>query len=188
MYTECPECGIAFRVTAKVLQKANGNVRCGGCNHAFNSLEYLSEEMPGSIPADDSDVSDDALAETSRRLLKTLDELAGTREDRIEDTGVEWRVLAENLDGDYADDIEASDEMRYDDNPHCPTSLVRSRSSPKRPPSRNWMKTIEVPRTSITWLKRKQTLTTRMWQMTSRRWSPKCFRSKQNLPPSTPNY
>ena len=123
MYTECPECGIAFRVTAKVLQKANGNVRCGGCNHAFNSLEYLSEEMPGSIPADDRDVSDDALAETSRRLLKTLDELAGTREDRIEDTGVEWRVLAENLDGDYADDIEASDEMRYDDNPPLPDEL-----------------------------------------------------------------
>ena len=123
MYTECPECGITFRVTAKVLQKANGNVRCGGCNHAFNSLEYLSEEMPGSIPADDSDVSDDALAETSRRLLKTLDELAGTREDRIEDTGVEWRVLAENLDGDYADDIEASDEMRYDDNSPLPDEL-----------------------------------------------------------------
>ena len=123
MYTECPECGIAFRVTAKVLQKANGNVRCGGCNHAFNSLEYLSEEMSGSIPADDSDVSDDALAETSRRLLKTLDELAGTREDHIEDTGVEWRVLAENLDGDYADDIEASDEMRYDDNSPLPDEL-----------------------------------------------------------------
>ena len=120
MYTECPECGIAFRVTAKVLQQANGNVRCGGCNHAFNSLEYLSEEMPGSIPADDSDVSDDALAETSRRLLKTLDELAGTSEVRIEDTGVEWRSLAENLDGDYVDDIEASDEMRYDDNSPLP--------------------------------------------------------------------
>ena len=25
---------------------AAGKVRCGGCGHAFNALEYLSESMP----------------------------------------------------------------------------------------------------------------------------------------------
>ena len=46
MYTQCPECEIAFRVTADVLKQAAGMVRCGGCSHAFNALAFLSETMP----------------------------------------------------------------------------------------------------------------------------------------------
>ena len=95
MYTQCPECQIAFRVTAKVLQQAQGNVRCGGCGHAFNALHYLSEDMPDPANADGDEPARDELAETSKRLLETLDELAGPEEVRIEDTGIEWRVLDE---------------------------------------------------------------------------------------------
>ena len=43
MYTQCPDCNTAFRVTAEVLKQAAGKVRCGSCKHAFNALEYLSE-------------------------------------------------------------------------------------------------------------------------------------------------
>ncbi|MFQ5610319.1 MAG: MJ0042-type zinc finger domain-containing protein, partial [Woeseiaceae bacterium] len=43
MFTQCPDCGTAFRVTAEVLRKAGGKVRCGGCGNAFNALAYLSE-------------------------------------------------------------------------------------------------------------------------------------------------
>ena len=46
MYTQCPECGVAFRVTAEVLKQAAGKVRCGGCGIAFNALEHLSEQKP----------------------------------------------------------------------------------------------------------------------------------------------
>ena len=46
MYTQCPECDVAFRVTAEVLRQAAGKVRCGGCGIAFNALEHLSEEKP----------------------------------------------------------------------------------------------------------------------------------------------
>ena len=46
MYTQCPECLTAFRVTPALLQQASGRVRCGGCSHAFNALEHLSEEPP----------------------------------------------------------------------------------------------------------------------------------------------
>jgi predicted Zn finger-like uncharacterized protein len=46
MYTQCPECDVAFRVTAQVLKQAAGKVRCGGCGVAFNALAYLSEENP----------------------------------------------------------------------------------------------------------------------------------------------
>ena len=111
MYTQCPDCEIAFKVTAEVLKQAAGKVRCGGCGHAFNALAYLSEQMPkqpvaatadAAVPEltpeiieTDSGLPQSISAEQSAALLKTLDELAGS-DIRIEDTGVEWRVLDES--------------------------------------------------------------------------------------------
>jgi predicted Zn finger-like uncharacterized protein len=109
MYTQCPECGTAFRVTAEVLRQAAGRVRCGGCRNAFNALDYLSEHKPViPVPPPPDEEPDEAEAEPpqlevdeppeaisterSAALLKTLDELAGS-DIRIEDTGIEWRVL-----------------------------------------------------------------------------------------------
>lgn len=124
MYTQCPECGVAFRVTAEVLRQAAGKVRCGGCGSAFNALEHLSEqkpsapvrsapqprlpeltpeEPPGELEADTPPQS--ISAAQSAALLKTLDQLAGS-DIRIEDTGVEWRVL---------DDVDDEDEDDSDD-------------------------------------------------------------------------
>ncbi len=110
MYTQCPDCEIAFKVTADVLKQAAGKVRCGNCGNAFNALAYLSEQMPKqpvgtAVDADlpeltpeiietDSGLPKAISAEQSAALLKTLDELAGS-DIRIEDTGVEWRVLDE---------------------------------------------------------------------------------------------
>jgi predicted Zn finger-like uncharacterized protein len=124
MYTQCPDCSTAFRVTAEVLKKAAGKVRCGGCGHAFNALEYLSETMPERrapkearedlpelrpepLEADD-DLPKSISAEQSAALLKTLDQLAGS-DIRIEDTGVEWRVLDDDELGEAADDAIAED-------------------------------------------------------------------------------
>ena len=111
MYTQCPECSIAFRVTAEVLKQASGKVRCGGCGKPFNALEYLSEDMPEQPAAKEPEaplpeltpeplatnggVPRSISAEQSAALLKTLDQLAGS-DIRIEDTGVEWRVLDED--------------------------------------------------------------------------------------------
>ncbi|MCJ7591771.1 MAG: zinc-ribbon and DUF3426 domain-containing protein [Woeseiaceae bacterium] len=108
MYTQCPDCEIAFKVTADILKQAAGMVRCGGCGNAFNALAYLSEQMPRLATPQKANAplpelrpelieTDDGLpqaisAEQSAALLKTLDELAGSNI-RIEDTGVEWRVL-----------------------------------------------------------------------------------------------
>ena len=125
MFTQCPECGVAFRVTADVLKQAAGKVRCGGCGIAFNALEHLSEEKPhvperrktepelpelssGEPPELEPDEAPKTIsAEQSAALLKTLDELAG-EDIRIEDTGVEWRVIGTD------DDTAAADE---DDRP-----------------------------------------------------------------------
>jgi predicted Zn finger-like uncharacterized protein len=135
MYTQCPECSTAFRVTADVLKQAAGNVRCGGCGSAFNALDYLSESKPAQPPRREAEASlpelkpdpvedDDGLpaaisAEQSAALLKTLDELAGS-DIRIEDTGVEWRVLDDDEVGEAADDeiaidVEVEDQPQIDE-------------------------------------------------------------------------
>jgi predicted Zn finger-like uncharacterized protein len=118
MYTQCPDCSTAFRVTAEVLKQAAGKVRCGGCGNAFNALDYLSESLPEQATPKEADAALPELkpeslpsnglpasisAEQSAALLKTLDELAGF-DIRIEDTGVEWRVLDDDEIGDAAAD------------------------------------------------------------------------------------
>ena len=123
MYTQCPECGSAFRVTADVLRQAAGRVRCGGCGSPFNALDYLSEQKPvTAVPPPPEDEPAEAAqeppeleadeppetisAERSAALLKTLDELAGS-DIRIEDTGIEWRVIDEDDEsGPVRDDID----------------------------------------------------------------------------------
>ena len=124
MYTQCPDCSIAFRVTADVLKQAAGKVRCGGCGSAFNALDFLSEDRPAprarrdaeaalpelrpDPPENDAELPVSISAAQSAALLKTLDELAGSNI-RIEDTGVEWRVLDDDEVGEAADDAIAVD-------------------------------------------------------------------------------
>ncbi len=121
MYTQCPDCTTAFRVTAEVLKQAAGKVRCGGCGHAFNALLYLTETKPGARPRQPVSESlpelrpEPAEAETrepvrpplsaaqSAALLETLDQLAG-EDVRLEDTGVEWRLLGQDDDEANNDD------------------------------------------------------------------------------------
>ncbi len=43
MYTQCPDCGTVFKVTADALRVAQGDVRCGICSTSFSALDYLSE-------------------------------------------------------------------------------------------------------------------------------------------------
>lgn len=90
MYTECPGCQTAFRVTAHMLQQAAGHVRCGDCGRAFNALESLSEAAPHAFEGPDAEAS--ARDDEEQALFDTLDDLAGPVNIRIEDTGAEWRV------------------------------------------------------------------------------------------------
>lgn len=118
MYTQCPDCQIAFRVTAKVLQQASGRVQCGSCSHTFNAVDHLSEMPPEpdvviETTAEDSvDAAETSFEERNTQLLKTLDELAGPDEVRIEDTGIEWRVLNSGVE---SDNVAGNDETDADD-------------------------------------------------------------------------
>ncbi len=44
MYTRCPGCHSTFRVTAALLQMADGDVRCGSCGVVFNALRTLVDD------------------------------------------------------------------------------------------------------------------------------------------------
>ena len=100
MFTQCPDCQTTFRVSTKVLQQADGRVRCGGCGNAFNALEHLAEDDKHEAESEDQAVEqttapDDFKTDHDKELLDTLNKLAGP-EVRIEDTGVEWLVLDED--------------------------------------------------------------------------------------------
>lgn len=145
MYTQCPECQTAFRVTAQVLQQAAGRVRCGGCGNAFNALQSLSEVMPSSAPGNAATRK----PETDKALLESLNELTGPEEVRIEDTGVEWRVVddedvePQGANGDsipeISEDIDVvppqkTEEMRFDDNTPLPDDFGEEAEDGYRPP------------------------------------------------------
>lgn len=71
--------------------RAAGRVVCAGCSREFNALERLTEDPP--VAAERAD--------EKRAMLDSLNELTGPHEIRIEDTGVEWRVIEED---ELADD------------------------------------------------------------------------------------
>jgi predicted Zn finger-like uncharacterized protein len=41
LYTRCPTCSIAFKVTQKLLSAAGGKVRCGACLAIFQATDYM---------------------------------------------------------------------------------------------------------------------------------------------------
>ena len=155
MFTQCPERSLSFRVTADVLKQAAGKVRCGGCRNTFNALDYLSEDKPGkerrravtgAPPELEAEPGDEPYnepppaavsPEQSRKLLETLERLAES-DVRIEDTGVEWRILSMEDDpdselpddddedvasaarGDDPESLPLAEELRFDDNTGLP--------------------------------------------------------------------
>lgn len=68
MYTQCPDCGTVFKITADALRAAQGAVRCGICSTSFSALEYLSEEPPLRYHEDEQPPED----------TMTVEELPGT--------------------------------------------------------------------------------------------------------------
>ena len=154
MYTQCPDCNAAFLVTADDLKKAAGKVRCGGCGNAFNALKYLSESLPDTHRGSSTEITlpelkpasqgaktllpESISADESIALLQTLDELAGS-DIRIEDTGIEWRVLDEvalaklPTEDSSGNDADMVPEVRYDDNSPLPEAIPEDEDAPETP-------------------------------------------------------
>ena len=154
MYTQCPDCHAAFLVTADDLKKAAGKVRCGGCNNAFDALQYLSESLPEThresptgitlpelkpaSPEARTGLPKSISANETIALMQTLDELAGS-DIRIEDTGIEWQVLDEvalaelPTDDRSGNDANMVAEVRYDDNSPLPEAIPEDQDAPETP-------------------------------------------------------
>jgi len=124
MYTQCPACKVAFRVTPTTLQQAGGKVRCGSCGDAFNALDHLSDSAPrDAVPSVGAKLRRDSGQADSPGSAAESDGI------RIEDTGVEWRVVdggnesppaAPNVEPDLPADAghvaTFVEELRFDDN------------------------------------------------------------------------
>jgi predicted Zn finger-like uncharacterized protein len=110
VFTQCPDCGTVFRVTATVLRAARGQVRCGVCDATFDALQYLTEEPEvesdtGELPQPDAASSPDAPAvggvgEPTPDEFDEDDDEADGAPDEPSDAETEERIL----DAAYASD------------------------------------------------------------------------------------
>lgn len=106
MYTQCPNCSEAFRVTADILRLAGGRVRCGVCGAAFDALHRLSEHRPQA-----------AAAPAARQLPELRPESGDMAPKPPGDTDT---ALPFDKDGE-ADGVNDS-ELRFDDHTGLPES------------------------------------------------------------------
>ncbi len=128
MFTQCPDCQTTFRVSAKVLQQADGRVRCGGCGKAFNALEHLHK--------DDGNQAEESTSDQNKQLLETLEKIAGP-EVKLEDTGSEWRVL------EKSDEVDSEQEVSE-------MAAVHSRQGDLPQPASDTQKSLDLPETDRT--------------------------------------
>ena len=81
MFTCCPNCETVFKVSAKHLQQAAGQVRCGRCDFSFNALSNLQEnagEAAANLPAP-ADQGEDAGAAPDDLAEEVADDLDARR-------------------------------------------------------------------------------------------------------------
>jgi len=105
MYTQCPDCEIAFKVTADALKQAAGKVCCGSCGNAFNALLYLTEQMPKQ-PTPETVGAD--LLELRPEITNDDDGFTSTI--IIPEKGVEEKALEDS--GDESQNTDESDKNR----------------------------------------------------------------------------
>jgi predicted Zn finger-like uncharacterized protein len=105
VYTQCPECGTVFRVTATVLRAARGQVRCGVCDATFDALQYLMEEFEADADGN-ATLPRTAAAESRAGETATHEALGHADEREPADAAAE-----EEFDEDRDDDGEAAEGL-----------------------------------------------------------------------------
>jgi predicted Zn finger-like uncharacterized protein len=100
VYTQCPECGTVFRITAVVLRAAQGQVRCGVCDANFDALRFLSDDPdPDSESHADHDPAEftaagEAAAEPPAGHADDAADVGAPREPWREEPGPQWATHA----------------------------------------------------------------------------------------------
>ena len=145
MFTQCPDCQTTFRVSAEVLQQADGRVRCGGCGIAFNALDHLSKDDANKDAAGD-ETSKESTSDQNKKLLETLDQLAGP-EVELEDTGVEWRVLEKPGEAETDPNATGSTNVGEDDEDAPESAAVHGRQGDLPRPASDGQESLDLPET-----------------------------------------
>ena len=78
LYTQCPGCNTTFRINAKKLKAARGEVMCQNCHIIFNALNSLSSTVKEAVndrnvvhgPAPSTTVEIDGLRRVRRALTQ----------------------------------------------------------------------------------------------------------------------
>lgn len=65
MFTRCPACDTAFRITPAQIKARQGRVRCGHCMNSFDALASLAEDAGAPPPADEASIVADDVAAAS---------------------------------------------------------------------------------------------------------------------------
>lgn len=108
MYTNCPNCSKEFEIFAEHLKAANGMVRCGSCQHAFNALVRLYDEPKQlDLPTLDTEVVDEEIVnQTDDLSIETSSAEARVEsvDDVIEDN--EDKTLTD-IDDEITDNVDA---------------------------------------------------------------------------------
>ena len=97
MFTQCPECGTVFKVTAPVLRAAQGQVRCGVCDASFDALRSLTDTVDAPPPGGPPEAAAPAAPAAAPRppagvVPPPISRATATRSTPSEDEG---RALAE---------------------------------------------------------------------------------------------
>jgi predicted Zn finger-like uncharacterized protein len=117
MFTTCPACNLNLAVTAQDLRVGQGYVRCGRCEHVFNALLALAEDID---PAEQSGVAatgttsvpaldDPEVTGIAHFPLEAADEATDTALDfDLTDTGLKELpeiVMIDEPDGEDTDEV-----------------------------------------------------------------------------------
>ncbi len=79
LYTRCPTCTTAFKVTEKLLNAAAGKVRCGACLAIFQATDYMLKPTERKNTPEPVTTKQ---AETSAKITETPDDSADTVADQ----------------------------------------------------------------------------------------------------------
>lgn len=98
MFTRCPSCRAAFRITQQQLEIATGVVRCGMCEHVFDARlfifnEHLEQEHPPQEDTPSSELNIDASTLSSEQ---TITDNTLSREQSIQEVDVELTTDGNN--------------------------------------------------------------------------------------------
>jgi predicted Zn finger-like uncharacterized protein len=117
MFSQCPKCETAFRITPEQLQQANGKVRCGKCQHIYNALNPAGEQPTAPTGKARPKWLNDPEEQRALEIEAELDQIERTGQQRVlqTDTPPEDAVDAHNDPNESAEEPEPDETAVADE-------------------------------------------------------------------------